>query len=117
MNKLITIFTLSFLVVNFLYADSLFKSGGKKLFKSIEETVKSTADIVTNNQDYSDLSEENLVKLTPQQRKEFLQKQFISQEDLQEMGDVQKEEINIEIEAIQFFETLNPEVSKPIDIE
>lgn len=112
-----TIFTFSFIVTNLLYAGSLFKDTGIKLFKSIEETVKSTTEIVTNTQDYSDLSEEELVKLTPEQRKEFLQKQFISQEDLKEMGDVQKEEINIEIEAIQFFETLNPEVSKPIDIE
>ena len=117
MNKLITLFTISYLATSFLQAGSFMKKGGSKFFKSIQETVRSTAEVVTNSQDYSDLTQEELVKLTPEQRKEFLQKQFISQEDLKAIGDVEKEEINVEIEAIQFFESLNPDTAKPIDIE
>lgn len=88
-----------------------------KIYKSIENKVKNS--IGMDKEDYDQYraqkEEENLT--TPIEREAYLKEQFAKEEELMSIENIEKEEISIELEAIQFFGSLNKDTQKPVDME
>ncbi len=87
-----------------------------KLYKSIENKVKENVGMEKPNYDEF-MEEEKVEKVRPQIREEYIKKQFVKKEDIIEVSTIKKEAISIEMEATQFFDSLNQEYKKPINME
>lgn len=86
-----------------------------KIYKSIENRVKENVGMEKPNYDEFIVEEKEHIK--PQVREEYIKKQFLKKEDIAENDVLIKEEISIEMEATQFFDSLNQEHTKPVDME
>ncbi|MDQ7061771.1 MAG: hypothetical protein Q9M43_11890 [Sulfurimonas sp.] len=121
MMQLVKYLFLGVLIVPSLLFSSHGLLGGKKIYKAFSNTIKSSANIVrtTMNMEVEGTQVEapKVQKINPQKREAFLKEQFTPQNQLQEIKVMHTQEINIESEAIEFFDSLNASVKKPINIE
>ena len=89
----------------------------------MSDTVKSSAEIVHSSLNGAPIVNENTKKpiststSTNEEREAFLKEQFISKKELLGVKEVEKEAISVDVEAIQFFNSLNSDDQKPINIE
>lgn len=107
---------LQFTIFLFIFSTSL--SAGflpSQIYKSIENKVKESIDMQKPDYDKFIRQEEQKIQ-DPQDREEYIKNQFLEKDDI--VDDViNKEEISIEREATQFFDSLNQEHKKPVDME
>lgn len=88
-----------------------------KIYKSFENKVKQNVGMGKPNYDQFILKEKQKKTITPKQRKQYLKKQFVQKHNIAKVNPLVKEKISIEIEASQFFDSLNQEHKKPINME
>ena len=106
-----------------MVGNSLLGKGKKKIYKAVDNSVKASLNIAETSVDIIQAvnskpnGKERVKELTPEERQEFLQKQFTSKEDILNMQTVKKEEINVDMEVTEFFNSLNMQEQKPVNIE
>lgn len=117
MNRTLKIITFTL----FIFTSNLFAGFlPAKIYKSFESTLKDNVESIgmeKPNYDAFIIEGKEEILVTPQQREEFIKKQFLKKEDILAVDEVVKEEISIEMEATQFFDSLNKEHTKPVDME
>lgn len=96
-----------------LWGDSSFAHNGKKIYESITNTVKSSINIISEEENKSIPT----TVVSSVEREKFVKKQFISKKELLGVKEVKKEDISVAKEAVEFFSSLNAHKKKPIDIE
>lgn len=117
-------FFIPLLFCTLLFGESLFSMGGKKMYQSMTQTVKAGTEMVRSTMYVEPVTNETppeLVKkediLDAKEREKYLKMQFVSKEEILEVQTVDKEEIAVDIETLEFFDSLNAYETKPIDIE
>lgn len=111
--KFLTIITLFLLYKASLIAGFL----PDKLYKSIEKAVKVNTGM--EKPDYDEYASEEEIKEieTAEEREEFIKSQFVKKEDIVGVYNIEKEKIRVETEATEFFDSLNEENKKPVNME
>lgn len=102
-----------------LLANVSYTKSGKKIYNAITSSIKSNTDIVPSAMNSSLLKVPVIgEKITPPQEREiFLKEQFTSKKDLLGVRKIEKEKISVNQEIVEFFNSLNNHVKKPINIE
>lgn len=111
MNKILQFIVLSSFLTVSLTAGLL----PNNLYKSIENKVKKN--IGMDKPNYDEFIVEKKEHIKPQIREDYIKQQFLKKEDITEEDILVKEEISIEMEATKFFDSLNEEHTKPVDME
>ncbi len=88
-----------------------------KIYKSFENKVKENIGMQKPN--YNEFISRKKEKkiITPQEREEYIKRQFMQKKDISTIETVIKEEISIETETTQFFDSLNQEHKIPVNME
>lgn len=104
-----------------LVGNSTLENGGKKIYKSNGNIIKVSKSIIQMKLNISkaiqEIHSEKDKRLSVKERKAYIEKHFTSREELLRSKSVEKEVINAETELIKYFNSLNHQIKKPINIE